>query len=95
MKGDIALRRKQGLTGTIPADLVTASASGLDPDLSPAAALIQVPRVAKVRGLPEATVRALVERSIDRPLLWFVGDEHVNVLLLNRQLDGLGAKPTS
>jgi len=95
MKGDIALRRKQGITGTIPADLVTASASGLDPDLSPAAALIQVPRVAKVRGLPEATVRALVERSIDRPLLWFVGDEHVNVLLLNRQLDRLGAKPAS
>lgn len=95
IKGDIALRRSQGMTGPLPADLVTASASGLDPDLSPAAALIQVPRVAKARGLPEASVRALVERSIDRPLLWFVGDEHVNVLLLNRQLDRLGAKPAS
>ena len=95
IKGDIALRRSQGMTGPLPADLVTASASGLDPDLSPAAALIQVPRVAKARGLPEARVRALVEHSIDRPLLWFVGDEHVNVLLLNRQLDRLGAKPAS
>jgi len=95
MKGDIALRRSQGMTGPLPADLVTASASGLDPDLSAAAALIQVPRVAKARGLPEASVRALVERSIDRPFLWFVGDDHVNVLLLNRQLDRLGAKPAS
>lgn len=93
--GDIALRRSQGITGDIPADLVTASASGLDPDLSPAAALVQVPRVASARGLPETQVRALVERSIDRPLLPFVGDDHVNVLLLNRQLDRLGAKPAS
>ena len=95
IKGDIALRRSQGMTGPLPADLVTASASGLDPDLSPAAAMIQVPRVAKVRGLPEASVRALVERSVDRPLLPFAGDDHVNVLLLNRQLDRLGAKPAS
>lgn len=93
MKGDIKLRRSQGITGAIPADLVTASASGLDPDLSPAAALVQVPRVAKVRHLPEEAVRALVERSIDRPFPSFVGEEHVNVLLLNRQLDRLGAKP--
>jgi K+-transporting ATPase ATPase C chain len=93
IKGDIALRRSQGITGPVPADLVTASASGLDPDLSPAAALVQVPRVAKARHLPEQAVRTLVENSIDRPLLWFVGDEHVNVLLLNRQLDRLGATP--
>jgi len=95
MKGDIALRRSQGITGAIPADLVTASASGLDPDLSPAAALVQVPRVAKARHMSEEAVRMLVENSVDRPLLWFVGDEHVNVLLLNRQLDRLGAKPVS
>ena len=95
MKGDIALRRSQGMTGPLPADLVTASASGLDPDLSPAAALIQAPRVAKARHMSEEAVRMLVENSIDRPFLWFVGDEHVNVLLLNRQLDRLGAKPAS
>ena len=95
MKGDIALRRSQGITGAIPADLVTASASGLDPDLSPAAALVQVPRVAKARHMSEEAVRMLVENSIDRPFLWFVGDEHVNVLLLNRQLDRLGARPAS
>uniref|UniRef100_UPI0035CB0528 potassium-transporting ATPase subunit KdpC n=1 Tax=uncultured Sphingomonas sp. TaxID=158754 RepID=UPI0035CB0528 len=93
IKGDIALRRSQGLTGAIPADLVTASASGLDPDISPAAALFQIPRVAKARKLPTAALRALVERSIDTPLLPFVGDSHVNVLLLNRQLDRLAATP--
>ncbi|WP_174285196.1 potassium-transporting ATPase subunit KdpC [Sphingomonas bacterium] len=88
IKGDIALRRSQGLTGPVPADLVTASASGLDPDISPAAALFQVPRVATARHLPVAAVRSLVERSIETPLLPFAGDPHVNVLLLNRRLDG-------
>jgi K+-transporting ATPase ATPase C chain len=75
----------------VPADLVTASASGLDPDISPEAALFQVERVARVRHLPEARVRALVEKAIDRPLLPFLGEAHVNLFLLNRQLDGLGA----
>ncbi len=93
IKGDIALRRSQGLSGAIPADLVTASASGLDPDISPAAALFQVPRVAKARKLPVAQVQLLVERAIDTPLLPFAGDPHVNVLLLDRQLDVLGATP--
>ena len=93
MKGDIALRRSQGLTGPIPADLVTASASGLDPDISPAAASFQVPRVAKARGLPALEVQALVDRSVDTPLIPFIGDPHVNVLLLNRQLDRLAATP--
>jgi K+-transporting ATPase ATPase C chain len=79
----------------VPADLVTASASGLDPDISPEAALFQVPRVARVRHLPEALVRALVEKAVDRPFLPFLGDAHVNLFLLNRQLDGLGAKPAS
>ena len=64
--------------------LLTASGSGLDPDLSPAAALAQVPRIARVRRLPERQVRALVARAIDDPLL---GDRHVNVLALNRALD--------
>jgi len=90
---DVAKARAQGMTGPLPADLVTASGSGLDPDLSPASALAQVPRVAKARHLPEAQVRALVEKAIDRPLLPFLGDEHVNLFLLNRQLDRLGATP--
>ncbi|MEO9130931.1 MAG: potassium-transporting ATPase subunit KdpC [Sphingomonas sp.] len=93
VKGDVAKARAQGITGPLPADLVTASGSGLDPDLSPASALIQVPRVAKARHLPEAQLRDLVEKAIDRPLLPFLGDEHVSLFLLNRQLDRLGATP--
>ncbi|WP_375398087.1 potassium-transporting ATPase subunit KdpC [uncultured Sphingomonas sp.] len=93
MKGDIALRRSQGVTGPIPADLVTASASGLDPDLSPEAAVAQIPRVARVRGLTEAQVRALVAAHIESPLLGFLGEPHVNVLALNRALDAAVANP--
>ena len=74
----------------IPIDLVTASASGLDPDLSPAAALWQVPRVARVRGLTEAAVRTLVEARIERPPLGILGAPRVNVLRLNLALDALG-----
>ncbi|TRW17939.1 potassium-transporting ATPase subunit KdpC [Glacieibacterium frigidum] len=84
---DIAAQRKAGVTGAIPADLVTASASGLDPDLSRAAALVQVPRIARERGLSEASVRTLVEKQIEQPALGMLGDPHVNVLALNRQLD--------
>ena len=85
--GDVATLRAEGLTGPVPADMVTTSASGLDPDISPANALAQVDRVAKTRSLPQADVRALVEKSIDQPLLGFIGMPRVNVLLLNRQLD--------
>jgi K+-transporting ATPase ATPase C chain len=81
---DVATRRGEGVTGGVPADLVTASGSGLDPDLSPAAALAQAPRVARVRGLPVARVRALVAAQIEPSLL---GEAHVNVLALNRALD--------
>jgi K+-transporting ATPase ATPase C chain len=85
----IAAARAEGVTGPIPADMVTASGSGLDPHISPANALAQVNRVAATRHLPAAQVRALVERSIEQPALGFLGDPHVNVLLLNRQLDHL------
>jgi K+-transporting ATPase ATPase C chain len=91
VKADVKKRRAEGVEGPLPADLATASGSGLDPDLSPAAALAQVPRIAKVRGLVEGDVRALVQRSIDQPLLGFLGEPHVNVLALNRQLDRIGA----
>src|SRR5215470_12869573 len=72
----------------IPADLVTASGSGLDPDISPAAAYVQVKRIADVRGLGQQSVRALVERHIDKPFLG-IGPWKVNVLKLNIALDEL------
>lgn len=92
--GRVADARAYGMTkGSIPPDLVTTSASGLDPDLSPEAAFWQIPRVATARGIPEARVCALVERSIAWPLLGIIGDPHVNVLLLNRQLDRISTNP--
>jgi K+-transporting ATPase ATPase C chain len=73
----------------IPVDLVTTSASGLDPDISPAAAEYQVARVAKERGMSESDVRAAMSRHTEQPLLGFLGQPRVNVLLLNLDLDGL------
>jgi K+-transporting ATPase ATPase C chain len=93
MKGDIAKYQAMNPGTPIPADLVTASASGLDPDISPAAALFQVPHLAKVRGISEDRLTALVNASVDAPILPFLGDPHVNVLELNRRLDQLAAAP--
>jgi len=73
----------------IPAELVTASGSGLDPDISPASAYIQVKRVAAVRGLTEEKVKSLVDEHIDKPLLGILGPSKINVLKLNVALDAL------
>jgi potassium-transporting ATPase KdpC subunit len=86
-----ALRAANG-DKPIPVDLVTTSASGLDPDISPAAAEYQVASVAAARGMPEADIRAAVARHTEQPLFGFLGQPRVNVLLLNLDLDGLLAK---
>jgi len=92
VKGDVeALRKDDGATGPIPADAVTTSGSGLDPDISPAYALLQAARVAKARSLPEEKVRALVLAEAGGPALGFIGEPRVNVLRLNLALDALPA----
>jgi K+-transporting ATPase ATPase C chain len=91
VKADIAAKRAGGTTGLIPADAVTTSASGLDPDISPQYALNQIADVAKARNLPEDKVRTLVEAHIEGRAFGVFGEPRVNVLLLNLALDGLSS----
>jgi K+-transporting ATPase ATPase C chain len=89
VKDDAAKLAAENPNTPIPSDLVTTSASGLDPDITPAGALFQVPRVAKARGLAEDQVRQLVEDHISGRLIGIIGEPHVNVLKLNLALDDM------
>ena len=87
VRGDAAALRQSTGHDEIPDDAITTSGSGLDPDISPAYALLQADRIAKARGDGADEVRALIQRNIQPPFLGFIGQPHVNVLMTNRALD--------
>ena len=90
---DSLLRHNPGLRKEdIPSEMVTASGSGLDPDISPAGADIQIDRIARIRHLPKELLLSLVQSQVERPLFGFLGPEKINVLRLNMALDTLSAK---
>jgi len=90
VQGDIDALKKENASDPIPPDLVTTSGSGLDPDISPVAALFQVPRVAKARNMPEDRLRQLVSEHTEARFLGLLGEPRVNVLTLNMALDTAG-----
>lgn len=87
VKQRVAALRATGVTGPIPVDLVTKSASGVDPHVSVAAAEVQVPRVARARGMSDDAVRAVIRAHTEEPTLGLLGEERVNVLAVNLDLD--------
>jgi K+-transporting ATPase ATPase C chain len=92
IKGDVDKLKQENRSAAVPIDLVTTSGSGLDPDISPEAALFQVPRVAKARNLPEERVRALIQERIEGRMFGLLGEPRVHVLELNITLDKLAAQ---
>src|SRR6476659_7512440 len=92
VKEDVEKLKAENPSTVVPVDLVTTSASGLDPDISPEGALFQVPRVAKARNMPEDQLRKLVEDKTEGRLAGFLGEPRVNVLALNLALDAAAGK---